>query len=121
MRLERAARRNVEIRTWKNSSRFEAKIARNFTRSRSGLRSSDASWRARALNSIHESSRLSWGTLRDRRRGRGDGSGASWACRAVMRCVDRSIREFGCARPHDVQLAAPTEAGVYQPIVSKPL
>ena len=39
-RASRAARRRPEIRTWKNSSRLEAKIARNFTRSRSGLRAS---------------------------------------------------------------------------------
>jgi hypothetical protein len=47
-----------ETRTWKNSSRLEPKIARNFARSRSGLRSSRASLRTRALKSSHESSRL---------------------------------------------------------------
>ena len=51
-------RRRPDTRTWKNSSRFEAKIARNFTRSSSGFRLSRASWRTRALNSIQESSRL---------------------------------------------------------------
>ncbi len=51
-------RRRPDTRTWKNSSRLDAKMARNLTRSSSGLRVSRASWRTRALNSIQESSRL---------------------------------------------------------------
>ena len=42
----------------KNSSRFDAKIARNFTRSRSGLFASSASSSTRALNSSQLNSRL---------------------------------------------------------------
>ena len=45
-------------RTMKNSSRFEAKIARNLTRSKSGLESSCASSSTRALNSSQLNSRL---------------------------------------------------------------
>ena len=49
-------------RTWKNSSRLLAKIARKRTRSSSGLRSSSASYRTRALKSSQDSSRLMYGT-----------------------------------------------------------
>ncbi len=45
-------------RTWKNSSRPSEKMARNFTRSSSGTRSSSARSRSRAPNSSHDSSRL---------------------------------------------------------------
>src|SRR4051794_8310908 len=51
-------RRSPDTRTWKNSSRLPAKIWRNLTRSSRGFRSSLASCRTRALNSIQESSRL---------------------------------------------------------------
>ncbi len=44
-------------RTMKNSSRFEAKIARNRTRSSSGRSGSSASSRTRSLNASHEISR----------------------------------------------------------------
>ena len=50
--------RRPAMRTWKNSSRLLAKIARNLTRSSSGLRASRASWRTRPLNSSQDSSRL---------------------------------------------------------------
>ena len=50
--------RSPATRTWKNSSRLPAKMARNLTRSSSGLRSSRASCRTRALNSSQDSSRL---------------------------------------------------------------
>ena len=40
--------RSPATRTWKNSSSMLAKIDRNLTRSRGGLRSSRASWRTRA-------------------------------------------------------------------------
>ena len=60
-----------------------AKIARNFTRSSSGLRASPASWRTRALNSSQDSSRLRIGprcSRCERRRGlpaaRGPGCGS---------------------------------------------
>src|SRR4051812_4824609 len=49
------------MRTWKNSSRLLATMARNLTRSRSGFRSSRASCRTRALNSSHDSSRFRYG------------------------------------------------------------
>src|SRR5580765_2508745 len=45
-------------RTWKNSSRFELKIARNLTRSSNGIKGSSASASTRALNSSQESSRF---------------------------------------------------------------
>ena len=45
-------------RTWKNSSRFWLKIARNLARSSSGTRSSSASASTRSLKSSHDSSRL---------------------------------------------------------------
>ena len=45
-------------RTMKNSSRFDEKIAQNFTRSSSGSSRSAASSSTRALKSSHESSRL---------------------------------------------------------------
>ncbi len=45
-------------RIWKNSSRLRLKIARNFTRSRSGRSLSSASASTRALKSSQESSRL---------------------------------------------------------------
>ena len=54
--------RRPAMRTWKNSSRLPAKIARNLTRSRSGLRASRASWRTRALNSSQDSSRFRYGS-----------------------------------------------------------
>ena len=50
--------RSPAMRTWKNSSRLPAKIARNLTRSSSGLRASRASCSTRALNSSHDSSRF---------------------------------------------------------------
>ena len=46
-------------RIMKNSSRFEVKIAANFTRSRSGTAASSASSSTRSLKSTQESSRLS--------------------------------------------------------------
>ena len=46
---------------WKNSSMLLAKIARNLTRSRSGLRTSPASNRTRRWNSSELSSRLIYG------------------------------------------------------------
>src|SRR5512145_1257353 len=49
---------NAATRTMKNSSRFELKIARNFTRSSSGTLGSWASSSTRRLNSSHDSSRL---------------------------------------------------------------
>ena len=45
-------------RTIKNSSRLALKIARNFTRSKSGTLSSLASSSTRRLNSNHDNSRL---------------------------------------------------------------
>ena len=45
-------------RTMKNSSRFEAQIAANFTRSSSGMSGSAASSSTRSLNASHDSSRL---------------------------------------------------------------
>ena len=42
----------------KNSSRFDVKIAANFTRSSSGTAGSSASSRTRSLKSTQESSRL---------------------------------------------------------------
>src|SRR5215218_7996971 len=45
-------------RFMKNSSRLLSKMARNFSRSRSGLDASSASWSTRRLNSSHESSRF---------------------------------------------------------------
>jgi hypothetical protein len=45
-------------RIMKNSSRFDAKIAANFTRSSSGWSASSASWRTRSSKSSHDSSRL---------------------------------------------------------------
>ncbi len=49
-------------RTWKNSSRFWPKIARNLARSSSGTRSSSARARTRSLKSSHDSSRLRYRT-----------------------------------------------------------
>ena len=46
------------MRTWKNSSRFWLKMARNLTRSRSGVWGSSARARTRALKSSQDSSRL---------------------------------------------------------------
>ena len=46
------------MRFMKNSSRLEAVIARNFTRSSSGVRSSSASWSTRLLKASQVSSRL---------------------------------------------------------------
>ena len=54
----KACSRRPATRTMKNSSRFELKIARNFTRSSSGLFASSASSSTRALNSSQLSSRL---------------------------------------------------------------
>src|SRR6266478_8533009 len=48
----------LATRTIKNSSRLELKMARNFTRSRSGTEGSLASSKTRRLNSSHERSRL---------------------------------------------------------------
>ena len=45
-------------RTMKNSSRFDEKIARNFSRSMNGTRLSCASSSTRRLNSSHDNSRL---------------------------------------------------------------
>src|SRR6185436_15592360 len=67
-RVALAARRNPETRTWKNSSRLDEKMARNFTRSSNGFRSSDASYSTRALNSIHDCSRPRCGTRLGRAR-----------------------------------------------------
>ena len=53
-----ACSRSPATRTMKNSSRFDAKIARNFTRSKSGLFASSASSSTRALNSNQLNSRL---------------------------------------------------------------
>jgi hypothetical protein len=50
-----------------------AKIARNFTRSRSGFRESLASNRTRWLNSSELSSRLIYGNAEDASPGLGDG------------------------------------------------
>ena len=47
-----------DTRTWKNSSRFELKIARNLARSSRGSDASSASASTRALKSSHDSSRL---------------------------------------------------------------
>src|SRR5688500_17580995 len=55
-------------RTWKNSSRFWLKIARNLARSRVGTDSSSARVSTRSLKSSHDSSRLNW---------RGTGASAS--------------------------------------------
>ena len=68
--LARPARtcwRSPATRIWKNSSRLFATIARNFTRSSRGFRGSRASYRTRALNSIHESSRSRYRLRRARR------------------------------------------------------
>ena len=46
-------------RIMKNSSRFEQKIAENFSRSSSGSSDCSESSRTRSLNDSHESSRLS--------------------------------------------------------------
>ena len=75
--------RRPATRTWKNSSRLPAKMARNLTRSRSGLRSSRASWSTRALNSSQLSSRLRIGprwsrAARRRPRLATRGPGAGW-------------------------------------------
>ena len=80
-RPARTCSRRPEMRTWKNSSRFEAKIERNWTRSRRGFRSSRASSRTRALNSIQESSRFS---CRLRAPFRPRGRGAASADRAAV-------------------------------------
>ena len=55
-------------RIMKNSSRFDATIDRNFSRSRSGTEGSRASSRTRLLNSSQDSSRLmkSFAFCRDR-------------------------------------------------------
>jgi hypothetical protein len=45
-------------RTWKNSSRFELKMARNLARSSTGTTGSAASASTRALKSSHDSSRF---------------------------------------------------------------
>src|SRR6266513_1956337 len=49
---------SAATRTIKNSSRFELKMARNFTRSSRGTLGSCASSSTRRLNSSHDSSRL---------------------------------------------------------------
>src|SRR3954454_12725157 len=70
--------RSPAIRTWKNSSRLPAKMARNLARSSNGLRSSRASWSTRALNSSQDSSRLMNGDSGrglGTRRGRGGTAG----------------------------------------------
>ena len=51
-------RLSAATRTMKNSSRFELKMARNFTRSSSGTLGSCASSSTRRLNSSHDSSRF---------------------------------------------------------------
>src|SRR5262249_37877517 len=64
----------------KNSSRFEAAMAWNFRRSKSGTLSLSASARTRALNSIHESSRLRY-SPGERRSGVSPSSGSTTAVR----------------------------------------
>src|SRR5215510_8013477 len=49
---------SVATRTMKNSSRFELKMERNFTRSSRGTLGSWASSSTRRLNSSHDNSRL---------------------------------------------------------------
>ena len=81
--------RRPATRTWKNSSRLPAKIARNLTRSSSGLRSSRASSRTRALKSSQDSSRLRYGNG-------ALGRGARGAGRA--RRAPRVVRDGGRVR-----------------------
>ena len=92
--------RRPATRTWKNSSRLPAKIARNLTRSSSGLRSSRASYRTRALNSSQDSSRLMYGSGASARRaarrarrtcGSRDGSGFDGG-HAVRLCLSGGYR-----------------------------
>src|SRR5215207_7260623 len=61
--------RMPDTRTMKNSSMFEPKMARNFRRSSSGLRSSCASSRTRRWNSSRLSSRLMYRDGEDRSTG----------------------------------------------------
>ena len=72
--------RRPATRTWKNSSRLPAKMARNLTRSSSGLRSSRASCSTRALNSSHDSSRLMYGNVTLARGGAARTRGDDGAC-----------------------------------------
>ena len=95
--------RRPATRTWKNSSRLPAKMARNLTRSSSGLRSSRASRRTRALNSSHDSSRLRYGQLAPRARAFGAGGRRSTGGRRAPGST-AAIRRAGswCVRigPH---------------------
>jgi len=50
--VEEELSRTIAIRFMKNSSRFDEKMARNFTRSSRGVRTSSASASTRRLNSI---------------------------------------------------------------------
>ena len=61
-------------RTWKNSSRLLAKIARNFACSSSGMSPSSASVSTRALKSIVESSRFRYLSFTAGLRGAGPAS-----------------------------------------------
>ena len=106
----RSWRRRPETRTWKNSSRLDAKMARNLTRSRSGLRMSRASWRTRALNSIQDSSRLRIGPFwsrTDRRRlrpaTRGPGAGRTVVIDPLCG-TPRDRSGPGRTRPHPIPL-----------------
>ena len=96
--------RSPAIRTWKNSSRLPAKMARNLTRSSSGLRSSRASKSTRALNSSHDSSRLRygrWRRVRGVRRGRTaiDGRGRAPGSTAAIRWAGSWWYGQGRTRP----------------------
>ena len=71
-------------RTMKNSSWFEAQMARNLARSSRGIRSSSASWSTRSLKSSQESSRFAYSEASSRR-----GCWCSGACStaSVAVCV----------------------------------
>ena len=94
--------RRPATRTWKNSSRLPAKMARNLTRSSSGFRSSRASWRTRALNSSHDSSRLRYGKVafaRVARRWRGATVGRAGAPGSIAAMGDGVLyRRIGTGR-----------------------
>ena len=85
--------RRPATRIWKNSSRMPAKIVRNFTRSRSGLRASRASYRTRALKSSHDSSRLRYGALVSRRGRTARAAGRRGRAAVVGSDGGRSIRQ----------------------------
>ncbi len=116
--------RRPATRTWKNSSRLPAKMARNLTRSRSGFRSSRASCRTRALNSSQDSSRLRYGNValaRVARRWRGATVGRAGAPGSMAAMGEGvlsgrvgTVRHASTPRPARIACAHAQSSGTYR-------